>query len=517
MLEEAKVGSQLRLATERPLTDFPHLPKSWLWTTIKDVCGKPQYGWTTKASNDGDIKLLRTTDITSGSVCWPSVPYCLNNPENKKKYLLEENDILISRAGSVGKSYIVLNPMNAVFASYLVRIKPRVLPYFVFYYLQSLYYWNQIWDKSSGIAIPNVNGSKLGAITLPLAPLAEQRRIVSRIDELFSKIEAGERAIAAARAGLARYRKAILKAAVTGALTEDWRAQRGEPEETGADLLDRVLKERRTAWEEAELAKLSAKGKPEPKSAAEWTRFRARYKEPAPAAPIDPLCIPSSWTWTNLGQLSLIKGGVTVDRKRQPEIPMTLPYLRVANVQNGHIDLENVKTITIEKSKVAEYLLKPGDILLNEGGDLDKLGRGWVWSGQIEKCIHQNHVFRARPIIREISSRFISFYTNTLGQTFFMERGKQSINLASISLSSISKLPVPLPNIEEQREIVSRLEKVLSRMTAAEVALDAQEYTARALKQSILKAAFEGRLVAQDPNDEPASELLTRVKKDAAA
>jgi type I restriction enzyme S subunit len=343
-------------------------------------------------------------------------------------------------------------------------------------------------DQST--AIPSLSRDSYSPIRVAVPPAAEQRRIVSRIDELFSRIEAGERAIAAARAGLKRYRKSILKAAVTGALTADWREQRGKPPETGHQLLARTVKDR----EQQGKRDLSPKGVDE-----------AAYE------------LPSCWAWATLDRLTVIKGGVTVDRKKLPDDPVALPYLRVANVQEGRIDLSEIKEITVERKKAQDCLLRKGDILLNEGGDLDKLGRGWVWEEQVARCIHQNHVFRARPVNADVNPYFVSHYANTMGRTFFMDKGKHSVNLASISLTEISKLPVPLPPADEQTEIVSRVEEALSRMDHAEATLNVQARNARALKQSILKAAFEGRLVRQDPNDEPAADLLARIAGEASA
>ncbi len=336
----------------------------------------------------------------------------------------------------------------------------------------------------NGTTVASVDTDSLKAVKAPLPPLTEQRRIVSRIDELFSRIEAGERAIAASRKGLKRYRKSILKAAVTGTLTSDWREERGKPEETGHELLARTRADR----ERQATRDLSP-------AVADGTVYE----------------LPSSWAWATLDRLAIVKGGVTVDRNKVPDDPVTMPYLRVANVQEGRIELSEVKEITVERTKANDCLLRRGDILLNEGGDLDKLGRGWVWEGQVTPCIHQNHVFRARPLNADINPYFVSHYANTMGRNFFMEKGKHSVNLASISLTEISKLPVPLPPPDEQAEIVSRVEEALSRIDHAEATLDAQARNARGLKQSILKAAFGGRLVAQDSNDEPAADMLARI------
>ena len=267
------------------------LPEGWAWAPIIELGGKPQYGWTTKAQNEGNLKFLRTTDISSGEVNWDTVPFCKDEPTDVEKYLVAKNDIVVSRAGSVGKSFIIQKPLRAVFASYMVRIRPKTNPNYLYHFMQSLNYWVQIWDKSTGIAIPNVNGTKLGQIELPVPPLAEQERIVDKIDELFSSIEAGERAIEQARADVARYRKAILKAAVTGELTADWRDE-NPTKESAKDLLARILTARYEAWEESELAKLDAKGKARPETEKQWEKFRGKYSSPVePVEDLLSLCL----------------------------------------------------------------------------------------------------------------------------------------------------------------------------------------------------------------------------------
>ncbi len=191
-----------------------------------------------------------------------------------------------------------------------------------------------------------------------------------------------------------------------------------------------------------------------------------------------------------------------------------IPYLRVANVQRGYLDLSEIKEIEAEESIISELLLKPGDILFNEGGDRDKLGRGCIWNGEIEECIYQNHIFRARIYSTDISNKIISWFGNTFGQSYFMKEGKQTTNLASINLTKLSAFPVPLPPLAEQRRIVLEVERRLS--IADEVARTVEQTLRQAdrLRQRILKQAFEGKLVEQNPNDEPAGVLLERIKKD---
>ena len=165
------------------MSDDKELPAGWVWTTLGDVCVDSQYGWTTSANAEGEILFLRTTDITSGSINWDSVPYCLEPPADVEKYLLHDGDIVISRAGSVGYSILIKYPRRAVFASYLIRFRPKIDPQYTAYFLQSPSYWKAISEQRLGIAIPNVNASKLRQINFPLAPPAEQRWWLDRIAE----------------------------------------------------------------------------------------------------------------------------------------------------------------------------------------------------------------------------------------------------------------------------------------------------------------------------------------------
>lgn len=341
-------------------------------------------------------------------------------------------------------------------------------------------------DRST--AIPGLNRDDAYALPVGLPPLNEQQRIVEKIETLFARLDKGEEAVREVQKLLTRYRQSVLKAAVTGQLTADWRKEHEGKLENGHDLLERILEVRRETWD-----------------------GRGKYKE-APEPKTDGLPeLPDAWAWASLAQITKLKGGVTVDRKREPKDPVTLPYLRVANVQNGYLNLSEIKDITVEREKAEQCLLADGDILLNEGGDLDKLGRGWVWHDEIKPCIHQNHVFRGRPVIDELSSEFISYYANAFGQSFFMDKGKQSVNLASISLTAISGLPIPLPSCAEQKEIARQLDAKIFEINSLRTWCETELKRSASLRQSILKDAFAGKLVSQDPTDEPASELLARI------
>ena len=196
--------------------------------------------------------------------------------------------------------------------------------------------------------------------------------------------------------------------------------------------------------------------------------------------------IPDSWTWTTLGEIADVVGGVTKDGKKQsdPGLPQ-VPYLRVANVQRGYLDLNEIAQIRVPESTVRKLRLQPGDVLLNEGGDRDKLGRGWVWQGQIPDCIHQNHVFRAR-LTEVMHPKLLAWYVNELARDWFEENASQTVNLASISLSTVKRLPVPLPPVNEQRRIIATLEDYFSKLSRFRQVLLSLSRRVAVLRNSIL-------------------------------
>ncbi|WP_434347867.1 restriction endonuclease subunit S [Myxococcus virescens] len=229
------------------------------------------------------------------------------------------------------------------------------------------------------------------------------------------------------------------------------------------------------------------------------------------------VALPLGWAWTSLEEVAELKGGLTLGKKRGPhEHVRPVAYLRVANVQRGFLSLDEVKMIAATESEIEELCLRDGDILFNEGGDRDKLGRGWIWSGELPECIHQNHVFRARLRTPEIVPKLVSMYANWFGQAYFLRNGKQTTNLASINLKTLSKFPFPLPPANEQRRIVAKLEALLARSRRAKDALGAIPALLEQFRQSVLAAAFRGDLTRDwrkaNPDVESASKLLERIR-----
>lgn len=168
--------------------------------------------------------------------------------------------------------------------------------------------------------------------------------------------------------------------------------------------------------------------------------------------------IPKEWAPRALGTLADVSGGVTLGRSISGPGVVELPYLRVANVQDGYLDLDEIKTVQVLSSEVARYKLEPGDVLMNEGGDFDKLGRGVIWSGELETCLHQNHVFRVRCSRADLDPRYLAAYSaSRFGKSYFVQASKQTTNLASINSTQLKAFSLMLPPPEEQRAIVEKL------------------------------------------------------------
>jgi type I restriction enzyme S subunit len=366
-------------------------------------------------------------------------------------------------------------------------------------------------EAGKGGAQPNISQGIVKSWPFLLPPSAEQTRILEKLEELLTGLDAGVAELKAAQKKLAQYRQSLLKAAVEGALTADWRAN-NKSAETGAQLLERILQERRARWEAKQLAKFKEQGKAPPK---DWQK---KYPEPVQPDTTGLPELPQGWVWASLDMLGEIASGVAKGSKRAPEVEVReVSYLRVANVQRGYLDLSEVKTILATERDIADLTLQAGDILFNEGGDRDKLGRGWVWRDEVSSCIHQNHVFRMRPYLAEVLPELISHHGNTFGKTWFQSAGKQTTNLASINMSMLRMFPVPLGPAAEQRVLLTQLELQIEQLNRQEQAVEIGLKQSTAQRQNILKSAFSGQLVPQDPSDEPASELLARIRAERAA
>jgi type I restriction enzyme S subunit len=350
-----------------------------------------------------------------------------------------------------------------------------------------------------------VPASWLQQQTIPVAPTNEQRRIVQKIEELFSKLDAGVAALERVKAALKRYRAAVLKAAVEGKLTAEWRAHHPS-KETGAQLLRRILDERRRKWEQEQRAKYAKAGRQPPKG------WQAKYKEPMGPDTSELPALPEGWCWATVDQLiGFLRNGLS---QKPLNNPPGHPILRINAVRPMKVDLEEVRYLNPLPKDAAGYLIEDGDLLFTRyNGSLDLLGVAGLVRSCSRPILHPDKLIRAKTVLEEPLPAYLELACNTgISRKHMARRARTTAGQTGISGSDIREMPVPMPPLTEQQAIVEKVDRRLSVVDEIETQIDASLKRASRLRQSILKRAFEGRLVPQDPHDEPAEKLLARIR-----
>lgn len=437
----------------------------------------------------------------------------LDEDEVNAKYnhfLVVPGDILCSTSGTIGKTAIVqhddpplmLNTSVVRFNSYSDAGPDRG---FIHVFLQSEYFRKQAIKASTGTAQLNVGPTHLRKMSFLLPPLGEQRRIVAKIEELFSDLDAGVAALERAKANLKRYRAAVLKAAVEGKLTEAWRAEHHDTE-PASKLLERILAERRQKWEADQLAKFAAAEKEPPKN------WKAKYVEPTPPDTTGLPELPEGWCWAKLEQLLYyLRNGYF---QSPTGATSGTPILRINAVRPMNVDLGESRFLDKIKGSVDDYFIEEGDLLFTRyNGSVDLLGVAGMVRGCSERMLHPDKLIRVKLVLADPMPAFVEIAANVGASRKHMAgRARTTAGQTGISGTDVREMPIPLPPLEEQRQIVAEVAERLSQIDAAETVIDHSLVRATRLRQSILKQAFEGKLVPQDPTDEPASVLLERLR-----
>lgn len=436
-----------------------------------------------RVEGEGLIPCLRTANVQE-KVDWDDLIYVPESFVKRPDRLIRANDILISMANSlelVGKVALIdAGPRRSTFGGFISAVRPqaRIVPKFLFYILRS----NELQKgmrrtASRSVNIANLALSRIGDLTVPVPPLPEQQRIVEKIERLLEQSRTAREALDRIPPLLKRFRQSVLAKAFRGELTE-----RDPNDEPASVLLEHIRQERRRKWEED----LRAKGK-DPR--------KAKYVEPEPPDTSGLPELPEGWMWATLDTIAEVRSGVAKGRHLSGTDIIEIPYLRVANVQSGYLDLREVKRIQIKRSELDRYGLVPGDVLFTEGGDRDKLGRGTVWQGQVNPCVHQNHIHCARPRTPDVSSHFISLSAQLpSARDYFWSVASQTVNLASVNASNLRAYFIPLPPAGEQRRIVAKIEGSFAHADAIEQAVVRVRCKAEHVDQAVLARTFRGEL-----------------------
>ena len=402
----------------------------------------------------------------------------------------------------IGRGLAALHPCGEIEPKFLLYLFRSIEPV--------------ISGKGTGSTFKSITKGFVEDLEFDLPPLLEQHRIVARIEELFSELDKGVESLKTARAQLKVYRQAVLKHAFEGKLTAQWRKENKDKLEKPEQLLARIRQERSARYERQlqewriAVKEWEGKGKPgrkplKPKKPLEIAGVPDDVSAKLPQ-------LPEGWMWVLLGNISDVSGGLTKNQKRN-SLPRKMKYLRVANVYSDKILTDDVYKIGVTEGEAKKVALKVGDLLIVEGnGSIEQIGRVAVWEGELPACGHQNHLIRVRLATKSAPRFFLQFLLSPLGRDLIVKESSSTSGLHSLSISKVSNLIVPVASSSEESEVVVQIEERLSKVYKALEEVDTQLARSKALHQSILMKAFAGQLVAQDPNDEPASVLLDRIK-----
>ena len=435
-----------KIKKEKPLPpitqdEIPYdLPQGWEWCYLNNITTQIHYGYTASAIQRGEVKLVRITDIQYDQIKWDNVPYCDISEENKNKYLLQNNDILIARTGgTIGKTYLVKNIKNpAVFASYLIRAIPSLYinSEYLKLFMSSPLYWEQLKNFSMGTGQPNVNGQSLNKLKIPIPPLSEQKRIVEKLEEILPLVDEygqNEEILSEMNQKLPKQiRQSILQYAVQGKLVEQ-----NPQDEPASELLKLIKTQKEQLIKDGKIKK----------------------EKPLPPITQDeiPYDLPQGWEWVRLANIINYNIGRTPPRKESIYWNNDYNWVSIADMIDGQY-------ITTTKEKVSQYAFDnsfKGHIVPKETLIMSfKLTVGKVSILGINS-FHNEAIISIYPIIDNNNSmrnylfRFLPLISQN-GNT------KTAIKGNTLNTESINNLLVPLPPLAEQMRIVAKVEELMN-------------------------------------------------------
>jgi len=464
------------------------IPESWVWSSMGEVA--EVVGGGTPPTNDlenfgGDIPWITPADLSGygeKKIARGARNITQRGLDASSARLMPAGAVLFSTRAPIGYVAVASNPVstNQGFKSFV--LDANLLSDYVYYYLQRAR--NLAIARASGTTFSEISGARTRTIPIPIAPVQEQLRIVAEVEKQLTRLEAGLAALKRVESGLARYRTSVLKAACEGRLVpSEAEIARFEARdyEHAESLLKRVL-EKNNSWPDTDL-------------------------------PFRPDPVPEGWTWINFGALlrEPLRNGRSAKRTDDPKGVRTLTLTAVTL---GDFSESNTKRTRAKPEEVEELWLQPGDILIERSNTPGLVGTARMYDGPPNFAIFPDLLIRAR-VSHEIEAHFIeAFLRSSYARNFFITHAQGiSGHMPKISQQVVTDLPVPLPPVAEQKRILAELDHQLSVASRLEIAVRDGASRAALLRASILKSAFEGRLIPQDLTDEPAAVFLNRLRE----
>ena len=496
------------------------LPTGWVVTSLRELVSLKTgpFGSSLHGSDyvaDG-IPIINPMHMEGGRISASNKHrVSVETADRLHDFKVQLNDIVIGRRGEMGRCAVVRQRETGWLCgtgSLIVRSTIGLDADFLQRYLSSDAVVKYLLQASVGSTMANLNQEVLMAITVSLPPRTEQTRIVDKLEELLSDLDAGVAELKAAQKKLTRYRQSLLKAAVEGRLTEAWRAQRGaeaDSEESGAQLLARILRERRARWEAKQLAKFEAQGKAPSKG------WQDKYPGPLSSSLSAIPDLPQGWTRATLDQLTeFITSGSRGWADYYAEQGST--FIRSQNINRDWLDLSDIAYVNPpQNSEGARTKVKRDDLLLTITGA--NVGKAASVTIDLDDAYVSQHVALIRPIEPKLTSFLHLFLTSVAGGRGQLNKEAYGAGKPGLNLQQVAAVPVPLPGAPELIAIMEEVDRQFVAASRQEKALATALRQSAAQRKNILQSAFSGQLVPQDPNDEPASVLLARIRAKRAA
>jgi len=462
--------------------NLPELPRGWKWSHLENLT---EILDNKRIPINADEREQRIGEIpyygATGQVGWID------------DYLFDDELVLL---GEDGAPFLDFNKSKA----YIIRGKSWVNNHahvlkssFGFFSNQLLCHYLNQFDYNgyiSGTTRYKLNQAPMRKIPIPLPPLPEQHRIVAKIEELFTRLDDGIEALRKIRLQLKRYRQSVLKAAFEGQLTAEWRTAHKDELEPASALLDRIKAERKK-------------------------KLGNKYKELPPVDTSELPGLPEGWEWARVGDVAdKIQYGTS---DKTDENTNGIPVIRMGNIQDGRIVFDNLKYLPENYPLISELLLQDGDLLFNRTNSAELVGKSAVYKKHYPSALFASYLIRVQTNKTYYVPDILSFLINsTFGRKYISSVVSQQVGQANVNGTKLSLMPIPILSLSEQQAMAEAMERCFSIADEMELAVEKSLKQSERLRQSILKQAFEGKLVPQDPNDEPAEKLLERIKAEKA-
>lgn len=477
------------------------LPNGWSWATIDQLTDLVTKGsspkWQGFEYGRSGVLFVRSQNVGWGKLRLDDkayLPEAFNEKETKS--IIQKGDLLLNIVGaSIGRAALAtkeLDGANCNQAVAIVRFVVSVTPAYFLHFMLNTSAQNVIHEEKVDVARANYSLAQIRAFHVPVPPLNEQQRIVEKIETLFTRLDKGEEAVRDVQKLLTQYRQSVLKSAVTGQLTADWRAQRAGQLEHSRDLLARVLKDRREQWQ-----------------------GRGKYKEPVEPDTSGLPDLPTDWVWTSLETIaanapnSIVDGPFGSKLKTEHYRESGVRVIRLGNIGDGHF-VDNKSYIeSSHAEELYRHAIQSGDLVIASLGE--ELPRACIVPDYFGNGIVKADCIKFSPNPSTLNPTFILSWLNSLILREKVSGEIRGVGRPRLNLGNIRTFAVPLPSMSEQDEIAQIVNEANSKIEVLEEWCETELKRSASLRQSILKDAFAGKLVPQDPADEPASTLLARI------